>query len=187
MQKISSNDAVQTAQVVRPLSEINERECLARLAGEVPAGGRIVEIGCLYGGTTGVLALANPQAEVAALDNFSWHPPDDIPTSAELVRQNMKLIGAENVHVVEGDSQEIGKFWNEPIDLLWVDGGHTFEIAYADLCNFGPHAQVIAVHDYHNNYWAGVKKAVTQFLEEHKEFELVEVVHWVAVLRRKHA
>ncbi|RPI92895.1 MAG: class I SAM-dependent methyltransferase [Chloroflexi bacterium] len=184
-QPISEILAVQNAQGIRPLSEINERECLARLASAVPAGGTIMEIGCLYGGTTGVLALANPQAQVMAVDNFSWHPPDDIPTSAALVRENMKLIGAGNVDVIEGDSCVLGKFWHGPIDLLWVDGGHTFEIAYADLSNFGPHAQVIAVHDYHNGYWAGVKQAVTKFLEEHAEFKLVEVVHWVAVLRRK--
>jgi predicted O-methyltransferase YrrM len=185
MNTISNNPAVQNAQTVRPLTEVAERECVARLASEVPEHGTIVEIGCLYGGTTGVLALANPKARVIAIDNFSWHPEGDVPTSAELVRQNMQSIGANNVTVIEGDSLRVGWNWAEPIHFLWVDGGHTYEMAYADLCNFGPHAKAIAVHDYHNNYWAGVKKAVTQFLEEHPEFEIAEVVHWVAVLRRK--
>ena len=169
MQPISENAAVQKAQTIRPLSEINERECLARLASEVPAGGRIVEIGCLYGGTTGVLALANPYAEVIAIDDFSWHPPDDIPTSAQLVRENMKSIGAENVSILEGDSSEIGASWSDPIDLLFVDGGHTFDIAFSDLIKIGLHAKVIAVHDYENRYWLGVKEAVTRFREEHAE------------------
>lgn len=183
--QISNVQAVIDAAVVRPLSEINERECLARLAAEVPAGGSIVEIGCLYGGTTGVLALANRGAKVTAIDDFSWHPEDDIPTSAKLLIENMQLIGATNVNVLEGDSLKIGEAWTYPIDLLFVDGGHTFEIASADLENFGRHAQVIAVHDYENTYWSGVKQAVTHFLEVHQEFELTEVVHWVAVLRRK--
>ena len=90
-------DVIKKAEAVRPLTEINERECLARVAGEVPDGGLIVEIGCLYGGTTAVLALAKPTAEVRVIDVFDWHPLDDVPTSPELLMQNMASIGVTNV------------------------------------------------------------------------------------------
>ena len=43
--RISDVDAVEIARVVRPLTDINERECVAKLAADVSPGGLIVEIG----------------------------------------------------------------------------------------------------------------------------------------------
>src|SRR5689334_23592635 len=125
LSKISDVKAVDKAQVVRPLTEINERECVARLAAEVPADGLIVEIGTLYGGMTAVMGLANKKAWITTIDDFSWHPGDDVPTSKELVMENMAKVGVKRVEVLEGDSRVIGKTWNEPIDLVFIDGGHS--------------------------------------------------------------
>jgi precorrin-6B methylase 2 len=187
MLKISDVKAVDKAQVVRPLTEINERECVARLAAEVKADGLIVEIGALYGGMTAVMALANKKAHVITIDNFSWHPADDVPTSKELVLSNMAKVGVKNVEVLEGDSRVIGVTWTEPIDLIFIDGGHSFDWVYPDLCNFAPHAQVVALHDYDNPFWKTIRQAVEKFLSEHPEWEVSEVVGTVAVLRRKSA
>lgn len=181
---ISENQAVEKARTVRPLTAINERECVAQLAGEVIPGGKIVEIGCLYGGMTAVMGLANPQAYITTIDDFSWHPADDVPTSKKLLLHNMARMGIESVTVQEGDSRVIGKKWTEPIDLLWIDGGHSFDYVFADLSNFGPHAQVIAVHDYDNPYWPDIHQACDRYLKDHPEYALDEVVGTVAVLRR---
>ena len=67
-------DAVVRASPVYSIATEEERGCLAQLAREVPDQGLIVEIGCLYGGVTAVLALSNPSAAVIAIDDFSWHP-----------------------------------------------------------------------------------------------------------------
>ncbi len=182
--RISDVDAVEKARGVRPLTEINERECVARLAAEVPPFGLIFEIGCLYGGMTAVLGLANPMARIIAIDNFSWHPSDDVPTSAKLLLKNMKRVGVANVEVIEEDSRELGKVWNNAIELLWIDGGHSFEYVYQDICNFGPHAKVIALHDYDNPAWPSIRQAVEKFVGEHPEWRIEEVVGTVAVLRR---
>ena len=184
MDQISTNPAVNNAQVVRPLTEINERECVARLAAEVKAGGLMVEIGCLYGGMTAVMGLANPKAEIISIDDFSWHPNDDVPTSPELLMANMGRVGVTNVQVITGDSREIGKIWDKQIDFLWVDGGHSFDYIYKDLCNFGPFAQVIAAHDYGNPYWPSIQEAVEKFVSENNVWEISEVAGTVVVLRR---
>jgi hypothetical protein len=182
--KISDVEAVEKAKVVRPLTAINERECVARLAEKVPAGGSIVEIGCLYGGMTAVMGLANPQARIVTIDDFSWHPEDDVPTSGELLLENMQKVGVANVIVMEGDSRTIGPAWKQPIDLLWIDGGHSFDYIWQDLKNFGPHAKVIAVHDFDNPAWKDIRHAVERFLGIHYQYELGETVGTVAVLRR---
>ena len=185
LSSISDVDAVEKARVVRPLTEINERECVARLAAQVPPNGIIFEIGCLYGGMTAVLGLANPKASLITLDDFSWHPADDVPTSRELLYANMEKVGVKNVELLEGDSREIGKNWSSPIDLLWIDGGHSFEYVYQDICNFGTHAQVIALHDFNNPVWASIRQAVEKFISNHAEWRIDEVVGTVVVLRRQ--
>jgi precorrin-6B methylase 2 len=182
--RISNIEAVEKARVVRPLTEINERECVARLASEVFPDGIIIEIGCLYGGMTAVMGLANPQAKIICIDDFSWHPADDVPTSRDLLMKNMDSVGVQNVNCFEGDSREIGKEWKAPTDLLWIDGGHSFDYVYADICNFGPHAQVIAVHDFDNPHWPDIRQAVEKFMTKYPVWVLDEVVGTVAVLRR---
>ena len=183
--RISEVEAVEAARVVRPLTEINERECVARLASEVMPGGLIVEIGCLYGGMTAVMGLANPEARITTIDDFSWHPADDVPTSRALLYINMEKIGVNNVTCIEGDSRELGRDWNELIDLLWIDGGHSFDYVWQDLKNFGPHAQVIALHDYDNPAWKSIRQAVEKFLSANPEWRVDEVAGTVVVLRRK--
>ena len=181
--RISDVDAVENARALWPLTDINERECMAKLATEVPPGGLIVEIGSLYGGMTAVLGLARPEAKIVSIDDYSWHPADYVPTSMELLLANMKSVGVKNVTAREGDSRAIGKTWKRKIDLLWIDGGHSYDYVHADLENFGPHAQVIAVHDYKNPAWVTIEKAINDFILDHPEWAISQVVGMVAVLR----
>jgi predicted O-methyltransferase YrrM len=186
MDQISEIEAVQKASAVRPLTEINERECLARLAAEVPDGGTILEIGALYGGTTGVLALAQPKAKVITIDTFEWHPEGDVETSADLLLQNMASIGAYNVEVNPvGDSLVAWQTWDTVIDLLWIDGGHSYNFVFSDLSHFSTFSQVIALHDYDNPFWKTIRQAVEDFLKENSHWYVDEVVGTVAVLRRR--
>jgi hypothetical protein len=182
-----SKEIIEKAGVVRPLTEINERECVAELAMAVPAGDSILEVGCLYGGMTAVLALAAPEATVTAMDNFSWHPEDDVPSSAVLLRSNMDKVGANNVRIIEGDSCVLGRTWCDPIALLWIDGGHTYDIAFLDLIQFGVWADVIAVHDYTNPFLEKqIQQAVSDFVRlMDDDFYLDKVVGTVAVIRRR--
>jgi cephalosporin hydroxylase len=48
------------------------------------------------------------------------------------------------------------------IDLLFIDGDHTFQGCLADLTNYGKYAKTIAVHDTNSEYM-GVWHAVTEY------------------------
>src|SRR3989304_1699911 len=72
--RISDVDAVENARALWPLTDINERECMAKLATEVPSGGLIVEIGSLYGGGTAGLGVGDPPGEKGFLHVFSLRP-----------------------------------------------------------------------------------------------------------------
>ena len=166
-----------------------EREKLAELAEQVPAGGRIVEIGTLYGGMTIVMGTANPEAWITSIDNFSWTPPgyEARPACKTEMQRNLLEFGVNQVMIMEGDSRVIGKAWDKPIDLLWIDGGHSYEYVCADLENFAPHADVVALHDYDNKFWPDIRQAVEDFMDKHPGWEIVSVVETVVVLQHKAA
>lgn len=164
-----------------------ERKLLSELAKQVPAGGTILEIGCLYGGTTAVLAISNPKAKIFSMDNFSWTPDGYPKSSKQRFEQNLHDLGINNVVCIEGDSKVLVSHWhNRPIDLLWIDGGHSFTYVYSDLFNYSQYAKVIALHDYKNPSWDTIEKAIEVFLRKYgQDWEFAESVEMIAVLRRK--
>jgi hypothetical protein len=162
-----------------------ERNKLAELASKVPDQGVIVEVGTLYGGVTAVLAKAQPNAAVITIDNFSWHPEDMPVNSVGLVQDNLAKENIENVTIIENDSREVAKNWARDIDLLWIDGGHSYQFVYFDLVRFGTYSKVIALHDYKNPAWSTIEEAINVFLKNNKNFYSDEVVDMLIVLRRK--
>ena len=161
----------------------NERELLAELARD--AESPILEVGCLYGGTTAVLASANPDAKVYSIDDFSWTPTGYPTASADLTKENLARNGITNVTIIESDSRKTAKTWKERVGLLWIDGGHSFEYVYSDLYNFGPLADVIALHDYGNPFWPTIQQAVEAFMKKFPDqWRIDKVVGSVCVLRR---
>jgi Precorrin-6B methylase 2 len=160
-----------------------ERGELCKLASEVQEGGLIVEIGGLYGGMTAVLGLSNPLARIVVIDEFSWDPYHK-GASAETLLKNVERVGVTNVEVITGDSRMIGKTWERPIDLLWIDGGHSYEFVRSDLDKFGPHAKRIALHDWDNPFWKTIHQAVEDFLKVQPGWKFDHSVEMVAVLER---
>jgi predicted O-methyltransferase YrrM len=185
IKRITPEEIVTRAMPVRPLTSIAERECVARHAMDVPAQGSILEIGCLYGGMTAVLGIAAPTAKITVMDDFSWHPSDDVPTSKALLLENMQKVGLspDQFNVMEGDSRVFGATWNGTFDMCWIDGGHSYEYVFLDLIQFGGRSNVIAIHDYGNPHWASIQKAVDEFLYlKNGLYSIVEVVDTVAIL-----
>jgi len=167
-------------------TSIAEREKLAELAEGVPAGGQIVEIGALYGGMTIVMGTANREARITSIDNFSWTPPgyEERPACKAEMERNLAEFDVV-AEIIEGDSRVIGPAWDAPIDLLWIDGGHSYEFVRADLENFAPHAQVVALHDWDNPAWPDIRQAVEDYNDHHQNWKIAEVVDMVIVLKRE--
>ncbi|MFC4001979.1 class I SAM-dependent methyltransferase [Prauserella oleivorans] len=56
----------------------------------------------------------------------------------------------DHVVAVVGRSPAVAALWRTPVDLLFIDGGHTEEAADADLTGWGPwvrHGGLLAIHD----------------------------------------
>lgn len=67
------------------------------------------------------------------------------------LRRTLRLAGlADVVTPVVGRSAVVAAWWRRPLDLLFVDGGHTEEAAQADFTGWAPHVSIggaLLVHD----------------------------------------
>lgn len=137
------------------LSEAHSKK-LYELARSLPPKSVIAEIGSLAGKSTIALASAvkEKQGIVYAIDIFKSglaHFREILPEDYFPVFQaNMKKNNLDNVIPLRGRSEEIGKTWKIPIDMLFIDGGHTYPQVKLDFGSFFPHVKkggIVCFHD----------------------------------------
>lgn len=113
-----------------------------------------VDLGVDYGFS--LFALAIPQiGTVYGIDSFdAWgsyesgggHHPDNYDVVMRFKQQH----GFNNITVIKGYFSDVVKTWNQPIDLLHIDGLHTHEAVSEDWCNWTPflsNSGVVIMHD----------------------------------------
>ena len=92
------------------------------------------------------------------------------------------------VSVLVATTQQVARWWSAPLDLLFLDGNHTEEVAQHDYAAFAPHVVpggLLAVHDVFPDPadggrppWHVVQRALRE------GFEQVQVTGSLRVLRR---
>lgn len=144
-----------------------EGEYLFGLAAGAQLG--MVEIGRFHGGSTFMLAWSNRDVAIYTVDIA--------PQNDELLKSYFTTHGiGANVEVIVGDSQrtkypQVGK-----IDLLFIDGDHSYEGCTADLENWYPNLVVgghIVLHDCYLG--SLVRKSVIDFLARHSQFRAMQL------------
>lgn len=138
-------------------------EWLAKKASEMES---VVEIGCWKGRTTHTL-LINCKGIVYAVDHFRGSPSDPA-LRAEAKRKDIsqefiKNVGRfPNLRLLKMSSMEASAhFQPKSVDMVFVDGSHTYEDVKADLEAWIPIAKkLICGHDYYG--YGGLKRAVDE-------------------------
>lgn len=139
-----------------------ERELIALARQYVPEyDGVIVELGVEYGRSTAQFAYAvkdKQDTRIVSVDLF----PDDHHLAKyhgglfnvwESNLQESGVLNTPNLIVIpmRGISWEIGEKWSYPIDLLFIDAGHTYDEVKKDIAAWVDHVKaggVIVFHDY---------------------------------------
>lgn len=169
-----------------------ERLVLFDEAKKLDPGEQIIEVGCLYAGSTSALGHGSQnECPIQVYDDFSWWPskedsatPERFPKPTKvLALSNLEKAGLTEVTITEVDTLTLEP-WKRPIGLLFIDGGHSMQYISHDLATFGPMARTILCHDYGNGTWFTIKDAVTKFLAEYTDYYLEEVVGTVAIIRK---
>ena len=53
-------------------------------------------------------------------------------------REAFRLLGLENyISFIHGESSQVAKYWQTPIDVLFIDGNHSYEYVLSDIKNWG--------------------------------------------------
>lgn len=144
-----------------------------------------VEIGCNLGRSSSVLGLIAKERKcnLVCIDNFI-EVPNGISSSDEVKQQFEK-----NMHDVEAeyklmamDSKEASSKYRQEIDLLFIDGDHSYEGVKEDIRLWVRRVKkggAVLFHDYLGSNF-GVKKAV----DEAKDLERITIIESMAVMKK---
>ena len=145
----------------------------------------IVNIGVYKGASMHCLRKGAPGARLVGIDvGVSMVHATDV-LRAEMICRDSRQMGA----------------WDRPIDLLFLDGGHTYEVIRSDIETFGPHVVaggVMAIHDYArsdeyleerailhpNRPPLGVRKAVDELCTEDQGWKVLAIVDSIKAFRK---
>jgi predicted O-methyltransferase YrrM len=190
-----------------------EAEALYNMASDVCAAGPVLEIGSYCGKSTICLAMACRESAgkgssslVYALDHHAgseehqkgefFHDPDLFDSEADVFdsfrefRRNIRAAALEDYVVpVVASSEQAARYWNTPLSMLFIDGGHSLEAALTDYRCWSGHllrGAVLAIHDVFPDASKGGQApyAVYRLALESGLFEEIERVETLALLRR---
>lgn len=179
--KMSSNknkwrQALKDVGQIEGLLVPGQEKALMVLASALKKKSTIVEIGSFKGKSTACLAFGSPKtAKVYAIDTFEGNKKDFLE-GVQFMGKNFYDEFVENLERVglfykivplKGFSANIGKKWDKPIDLLFIDGSHVYEDVKQDFELFYPWVKpggMVVFHDVDQKF-PGVKKVWDEISE----------------------
>lgn len=154
----------------------NEENLLTQYASQVPAHGVIVEIGVEFGRSSAALGLHSPKTVTHYCvdlypQNSTWGD------MAHVHRTNLAEAGYTRFTQLQGDSSSVGKEFKGKIDLLFIDGDHSYAGVLRDIEAWTPKVKtggIVLFHDAapptnltpHDLHFE-VQRALNDWLREH--------------------
>lgn len=128
---------------------IDEQSYLIDLAEKVPENGDILEIGGEFGMSASLFAAGSRKSvHVTTIDLFPDRPEGKL---LDIHRANLQEAGLlSKCSQIQGDSGNLGIKWEGQIDLLFIDGDHSYNGVKADIqawIKFVPVGGIVAFHD----------------------------------------
>lgn len=168
---------------------LNERDWLYHLASQSKVC--ILNIGVEYGASVVCLRAGNNNVPIVAIDLIGSDKLDD--ENLHYLRR-VNLIEILEIgqfgsfpQFLKGDSGSLAHDWNEPLDLIFVDGDHTTDGVLRD-CVFAQYLVkdgVICFHDCYNSPMASaVNKSVSKWFGSSQDFAEEELVDSIRTFRK---
>lgn len=165
---------------------LKERYLLSELAQMLPSNAIVVEIGSYLGASTCFLAfgLSLKNGVVYAVDTWTniGMSEGTRDTYQEFLSNTASM--QRWIRPLRGYSETIAKDFSEKIDLLFIDGDHSYEGVSTDLRVWLPkmkNAGIIAFHDYS---WAeGVRRVVEEFVApiQLQPGAIIDSIYWTRI------
>jgi len=130
-----------------------------RILSMLPKNPVILEIGTFKGLSAMMMSKMRPDAEIITIDSHCGIPSEPkLSTSYEAVIEKLREHNCTNIKHIPVSSEEF--VLSKTIDLLFIDGDHTFQGVSFDFHKFSHYVKkggFIIFHDF------GTHKGVTQF------------------------
>lgn len=166
------------------------------LVDAMPASFSFLEIGVFRGQVVGLIALLADRevrnadiTGITPLDNTGGHWESDYKADIKLLHDTFGLRQPNIIKGLSTDPEIIAEAAGKLYDIVYIDGGHSYEVAASDILHYSPMVKsggYLVVDDcankYNlpNGYFAGIKPvsdAVDAVLPNDNFTELFSVVH----------
>lgn len=143
---------------------VPEQYTLHAQASIVPEGGVIVEIGAQFGMSASIFCMAaDKSVEIYSIDLFPYDlmrlHRDNLVEAGYGKKLDAGYYAMRNIPL-QGDSYELGQHWRvtaqhhgrngHNIDLLFIDGDHSYNGVVRDIAAWTPHVKVGGVVIFHD-------------------------------------
>ena len=112
----------------------------------------VVDLGVDYGFSSFVFAnaLQNTDGTHYGIDMFQGDIHTNFRNTYDSVMENIKAHHLTNIEIIVGEFGEVAQSWKLPIQILHIDGLHTYEAVKRDYDNWSPFVDensIILFHD----------------------------------------
>lgn len=161
------------------------------LVDEMPPNFKFLEIGVFRGQVLALIRILSKTASIAGitpLDSTGGHWDSDYEADIKLLHETFKLSQPDIIKGLSTDPDIIEKA-KGTYDIIYIDGGHEYEVAKSDIINYSPFVKVggyLVIDDCANKYdlpygyfrgIESVSRAVDQHLPNEQFKEIFSVVH----------
>jgi predicted O-methyltransferase YrrM len=148
-----------------------EQAFLYFMSRDIPAKGDILEIGCLKGASSVLLAAGN---ELSRRKSNLWLvDPCPLPSKAEFVNFLMKHNLAANARLIDKTSEEARKIINEKFRFIFVDGSHEYEFVRKDIVLWQDCLREGGIMAFHDRESRGVSRAINELIRQSDKFTVL--------------
>jgi predicted O-methyltransferase YrrM len=180
--------------LVKPPSELFHRpgylhrlegRLLYWLASQMPPNGRAVEVGSFKGKSSSFLAAGlRSGARLSCVDTWlnSSMPYDEPNDSLPQFLENTKKY-RDRIDICRGKSADMAARWQRHIDLLFIDGDHSYEGCKTDLISWFPWVRQGGWIAFHDSGVDGVARVISEFFPSNVRYS--ELRAWSIFAARK--
>jgi hypothetical protein len=161
------------------------------LIDDIPAP-EFLEIGVFRGQILGLIRMLSPKASITGitpLDSTDGHWESDYAADIKLLHSTFKLKQPRIIKGLSTDADVLGEAGKKLYDIVYIDGGHTYEVAHHDIYRYSSFVKIggyLVIDDAGNKfnmpegYFKGIEavsKAVDELLPNEFYEEVFNVVH----------